>query len=57
MYEEDVWPEDAIAYARGFFGSTSREDIDAAVAENARLKQQIQETEAVISDLQKQLNE
>jgi hypothetical protein len=57
MYEEDVWPEDAIAYARGFFGSTSREDIDAAVAENARLKQQIQETQAVIADLQKQLNE
>jgi hypothetical protein len=57
MFEEDVWPEDAIAYARGFFGTTSREDIDAAVAENARLKQEIQGAEALVADLQRQLNE
>jgi hypothetical protein len=48
MFEEDKWPDDPIEYARGFLGSTSREDIDAAVAENARLKTEVQALEAQV---------
>jgi hypothetical protein len=53
LFEEDPWPDDAIEYARGFFGSTSREDIDTAVAENARLKEELRAVEARLADLEK----
>jgi hypothetical protein len=56
MFEEDKWPDDPIEYARGFLGSTSREDIDAAVAENARLKSEAQALEAQVAEAQRQLD-
>jgi hypothetical protein len=55
MFEEDKWPDDPIEYARGFLGSTSREDIDAAVAENARLKSEVQALEAQVAEVQLQI--
>lgn len=56
MFEEDKWPENPIEYARSFFGSTPKEDIDAAVAENTRLKEEIRAAEARIADLQRKLD-
>jgi hypothetical protein len=56
MFEEDKWPDDPIEYARGFLGSTPREEIDAAVAENARLKSEVQALEAQVAEVQHQLD-
>ena len=56
MFEEDVWPDDPVDYARKFFKATSKADIDAAVAENERLKKEVSEAEAKLAELQKQLN-
>jgi hypothetical protein len=53
LFEEEPWPDDAIQYARGFFGSTSREDIDAAVADNARLKEELRILEGRLAELEK----
>ena len=55
MFEEDVWPDDPIDYARKFFKGTPKSDIDAAVAENERLKKEVGEAEAKLAELQKQL--
>lgn len=57
LFEEDVWPDDPIDYARKFFKATPKEEIDAAVAENERLKKEITDVEAKIADLNKQLEE
>jgi hypothetical protein len=57
LFEEEKWPDDPIDYARKFFGSTPREEIEAAVAENARLKDELKVMEAKIADLQKQLED
>jgi hypothetical protein len=55
LFEEDQWPDNALEYARGFFGSTSREDIDTAVADNARLKEELRVLEARVADAEKRL--
>jgi hypothetical protein len=49
------WPDDAIACARGFFASTSREDIDVAVADNAKLKEELRILEGRVPVLEKPL--
>lgn len=55
MFEEEKWPDDAIAYARTFFGFTSAEDVDTIMSENAQLKEQVATAEARLSELQKYL--
>lgn len=57
LFEEDVWPDDPIDYARNFFKATPKEEIDAAVAENERLKKEITDVEAKIAEVKKQLEE
>ena len=57
MYDEEKWPEDTITYARNFFGSVSREEIAAAIAENNRLKEEVQETEARLEEVKRQHEE
>lgn len=57
LFEEPQWPDDALEYAKKFFGSTPKEDIDAAVAENQRIKAEIQAVEAKIAEVQKQIEE
>lgn len=57
LFEEDVWPDDPIDYARNFFKATPKEEIEAAVAENERLKKEITEVEAKITEVTKQLEE
>jgi hypothetical protein len=57
LFETDPWPEDALEYARTFFGSTPRSEIEAAVAENTQLKADIQATEARIAEVQRLIRE
>lgn len=57
MFQEEKWPEDTITYARTFFGSVSRAEIDEALAENARLKEEVAEMEAKAEEVRKQLEE
>lgn len=57
MYDEEKWPEDTITYARSFFGSVSRAEIDEAVAENNRLKEEVRATEERLEEVRKQHEE
>jgi hypothetical protein len=50
-------PEDPVLFAREFFHSTPQAEIDAALAENSRLKSEIADVEARIAEVQKQLDE
>ena len=56
LYEEPQWPDDATGYARGFFGSTTRAEIDEAVAENTRLKEEVKAVEQKIEEAKKRLD-
>jgi hypothetical protein len=57
LFETDPHPENPIDFAIDFFGATPRATVDAAVAENTRLKDEIKATEARIAEVQKQLEE
>ena len=56
LFEEPQWPDDAIGYARAFFGSTSRAEIEEAIAENNRLKEEVKAAEQKIEEVKKQLD-
>lgn len=57
MFEEEKWPEDPITYTRNFFGAVSKEEIQAALDENASLKKQVSDLEAQIQETVKKIEE
>lgn len=57
MFEEEKWPDDPIEYAKNFFKATPQSEIDAAVAKNARLKEELQNLEKQVAELQQKVEE
>jgi exonuclease VII large subunit len=57
LYDADPRPESPIDFAIDFFGSTPRAAVEAAVAENARLKEEIKAAEARIAEIQKEFED
>jgi hypothetical protein len=57
LFETDPWPENPIDWAIDFFQATPRGVVEAAVAENNRLKNEIAAAEARIAEIEKQLED
>ena len=57
LFEEEKWPDDPITYTRNFFKAVSKEEIQAALDENAALKQQVADLESKIQETVKKLEE
>ena len=57
MFEEEKWPEDPIEYTKNFFKATPQSEIDAAIEENKRLKEELAGLEKQIAEIQQKIEE
>jgi hypothetical protein len=57
LFDKEPWPDSPIDFAIEFFGSTPRATVEAAVAENTRLKEEIKAVEARIAEIQKEFDD
>ena len=57
MFEEEKWPDDPITYTKEFFKATPQADIDAALEENKRLKEELANLEKQIAETTQKIEE
>ena len=57
MFEEEKWPDDPIEYTKNFFKATPQSEIDAAIEENKRLKEELAGLEKQIAEIQQKIEE